>query len=117
MTKVPQITVIEIEHTRGAYDIPFYRIVIDHPTHGRLLLKEGYGGDSIHGETYRWEHGDVFALRPDDTLESLRASEWNETLDGLGAVEYHADETRPSLGWEGYMIERMAQRALAAPAS
>lgn len=91
-------------------------IVLDHPVHGRLLLAEGWGGGDIEGQQYRWRHGTVNRLCPEDTLELLRSTE-TETLSGCPATLYDVmhhgyDSARPALGWEGRMIERMAERAL-----
>ena len=83
--------------------------VIDHPEHGRLLFSEAYCGEgSLRGGCYRW--GYAAKLLPDDTLESLRADDW----DGFGTSRLSAilndrDESRPIMYfWPARMIAHIA---------
>jgi hypothetical protein len=105
------ITVIERDSERGVYERWQDAMVIDHPEHGRLLLVEGFGGtDSLRGGAYRWEHGAVCRLRPDDTLDGLRAGAWNEQVTLLGAVLAGHDESRPVLEWRGDEIQAIVDQ-------
>lgn len=102
--------IIEINHTRGEYDLPATVAIIDHPTHGRLLLSMGFGGlNTIEGGAYRWQHGVAIALQPGDTLASLSAGVLNECANLYDAVLSGHDDTRPYMDWTGNMIAACAE--------
>ena len=64
----------------------------------RLLICDGFGGmDSLQGGAVRWRHGMAIELKPEDTIESLRAGEWNETTTHWDAVIHGRDKDRPIL--------------------
>lgn len=113
MTKTEtKTTLIETRDVRGAYDMICRQAIIEHPTHGRLLLTEGYGGeDSLEGGAYRWRHGVLAKLQPGDTLAALEAAEWNPVLSHLGAVLEDCDPDRPVLAWDGHSLEAVARAA------
>jgi hypothetical protein len=106
------ISVVESDTSTGLYDMLQGRMVVDHPTHGRLLLVEGFGGmDSLQGGQYRWMHGYAVRLQPGDTLASLDLKEWNEWTSLYTAVMAGYDKTRPVLEWSGHMIASVARAA------
>jgi len=83
---------IDSDSRRGAYHMIQARAIIQHHSHGRLLLVEGFGGtDTLEGGCYRWKHGTCYKISETDTLESL-FDECNETgfsdVDGLYAEEF-----------------------------
>ena len=103
-------TIIERETDRAEYDLPRTMAIIDHAEHGRLLLAQGFGGmDDLRGGMYRWCHGSIQQLRPDDTFASLRAAEWTPGISLLSAVLDGRDRTRPGLNWTGAMIAACAE--------
>lgn len=85
--------IVESRTVTGAYDFNCDQIIIDHHRHGRLLLTEGWGGDEVIGEQYRWRQGLAAKLQPTDSF----------------AVLNHHDQDRPLLDWPGQMVERLAQ--------
>ncbi len=86
--------------------------IIQHATHGRLLLCQGFGGvDTLKGGAYRWQHGLACKLQPSDTLASLRAGKWNESTSLLDAVIHGADKSRELLTWTGAQLTKLAQVA------
>jgi len=102
-------TLVEQENGRGAYDLGMRTAIIDHPKHGRLLLAEGYGGESTpQGGAYRWSQGVVVSIQPTDTLGSLQADRHNEFSSVMDAVTNGRDKTRPLLLWPGHAIEALA---------
>lgn len=105
-------TILERSNERGAYGMPAETMIVEHPEYGRLLLVEGYGGESQPmGGAYRWEHGVACRLRPGDTLESLHAGAWNEGTTLYQAVVAGYDDTRPVLDWTGHMVRKVADAA------
>lgn len=106
-------TIIERETETGQYGHSHDVMVVEHPEHGRLLLVEGFGGmDAPRGGAYRWEHGAVYRLQPNDTLASLRESEWNEWTNLYEATVHGYDDTRPPLDWSGVMVQSLAEHAV-----
>ena len=108
--KTTKPTIDEMQDNRGAYDMIRRSAVVDHPQHGRLYISEGWGGGNVEGETYRWRHGVCCQLLPGDTIDRLRAADWNETTSLLEAVTSGYDSTRPVLEWNGKVIERLAAK-------
>lgn len=101
-------TMIETRTGEGLYGLPTTMMIVEHPTHGRLLVSDGYGSDAMGAYMYRWRHGLVAKLQPGDTLESLGSEQWNEGTFLLSAVMTGHDASRPILEWTGECIERLA---------
>lgn len=103
--------VIESETLNGQYDMGCCQAIIDHPSRGRLLLREGFGGmDELSGGAYRWRHGWVIRLLSDDTLASLRQDHPDYLGDSILDVAMRFDDPlRPVLGWDGVVIDRLAK--------
>ena len=99
--------VIETGSQDKAYGMMRDYMIVEHPEHGRLLIVEGFGGDDVEGQMYRWRHGVVAQIKGSDTMETLEAGEWNEHTSLLDAVLAGVDTERPMLDWDGIMIERM----------
>lgn len=71
-TTKAKATLIDRTTIEGAYGFRFTRAIVDHPTNGRIILSEGFGGmDSLAGGAYRWRHGRAFRAGPHTTIESL----------------------------------------------
>ena len=106
------VTLIEKQTVLLEYGFKGTLAIVDHPVLGRLLLTDGYGGENTpRGGAVRWEHGRVAQLQPGDTLESLRADNWNRITRLLNAVINGYDDTRPLKNWNGLAIEQIAQQA------
>ena len=102
---------IESTTLAGLYDMDATIAIVDHPTHGRLLLCDGFGGmDEPRGGMYRWEHGVVCQLHPDDTLADLEA-DWNDFTTIREAVITGHDDSRPILEWTGSQVAALAKSA------
>lgn len=111
MTTKTKIEVIEHEKVERDYGMMGNIAIVDHPNHGRLLIEDGFGGmDSLEGGSVRWRHGDVYRLHADDTLATLRETEWCGTS-LLNAVRHLEDTSRPSLEWWGHAVESLAVEA------
>lgn len=106
-----EINVIESDHVERDYGFRGTDAVIEHPTHGRLLLSDGYGELGNRGGKVRWEHGTAVKLQPGDTLGSLRSTEWNDWMNLFSAVKTGCDESRPVLDWSGDMVAAVAKSA------
>lgn len=106
-------TLVEKRTEIGAYDMDYNMIIIDTDKHGRILLTDGFGGmDSIDGGMYLWRHGLAIKLQPGDTLEKLENMDWNTETSYLDAVLHGIDNERPILNWPGYLIEKVAIKAI-----
>lgn len=110
-------TLIETDKIKGAYDIDCTIAIVEHPDHGRLLVQEGFGGDGVEGETYRWRHGIAAKIKNDDTIQSLRDGEWNNYTSTLEAVCAGQDASRPLLEWPGHIIDTMMTSTLRSAAA
>lgn len=106
--KTQTIQVVESRQVVGVYDMICTEAIIEHPKHGRLYISEGWGGDEVHGEMYRWQHGVVCRLRPGDTLEVLDDALGIATVREL--IHSGCDSTRPCLEWSGAAIAQFAKR-------
>ena len=103
---------IEKKIVDGQYGMYQEILIIDTDSHGRLLVQNGYGGEnSMSGGAYRWRHGLAVKLHPEDTLEILNETEWNESTSLYSAVIHGYDNTRPILDWPGYIISKVAEHA------
>ena len=102
--------IVEQRITTGAYNFNREEIIIE-SAHGRLLISEGFGGGDLEGQQYRWRHGTVIKLMPEDTFDSLEAGNWNECTGLYQAVTQGHDDTRPMLEWSGYAIENFVKNA------
>jgi hypothetical protein len=106
MTKTEtKTTLIETTRVESDYGMLCRLAIVEHPKHGRLFIREGYGGeDSLAGGAIRWKHGLAIKLLPGDTLESLRA-----TPDGYLDLVQGFDPDRPVLAWDGHSLEAVAR--------
>lgn len=80
----------------------------------RFLVQDAFGElDTLQGGAVRWRHGIAILLQPNDTFESLRATDWNDSVSLWDAVTHGHDESRPVLEASP---ESMARSAGIAPA-
>lgn len=102
-----KITVVESRSVERDYGFAGVEAIIEHPSHGRLLIRDGFGGmGQPRGGAVRWVHGMVCKLQPGDTLDGLR-----EDTRVLSAVLAGYDDTRPVLDWDGHVIAAVAKSA------
>jgi hypothetical protein len=100
-------TLIETTRVDADYGMLATLAIVEHPTHGRIFIREGYGGeDTLAGGAIRWRHGLAIRIQPADTLESLRRDP--ETY--LNLVQGF-DAERPVLDWDGTSVEAVARAA------
>lgn len=104
-----KITVVERNTQEGLYRFDTDSMIVDTEKHGRLLITDGWGGDEVNGECYRWRHGLALQLKPDDTFESLDEP-WNDCTSTIQAVLAGHDTERPVLEWDGNLISRIAKK-------
>lgn len=65
---------IESETFVGQYNMRGTRAIVDHPTHGRLYITQGYGGEGqLRGGAMRWNHGIVIKVSPGTSLAQAAA--------------------------------------------
>lgn len=105
-------TLVEQDEREGAYGMISQRMIV---TDGkeRVLLSDGYGGESTpNGGMYRWSHGVAVQLQPTDTLASIDAGEWSETVSLAEAIEGGYDPERPLLDWGGGATRNVASYVL-----
>ncbi|ELA9292952.1 hypothetical protein QUO15_004414 [Vibrio parahaemolyticus] len=101
---------IEKEHVIRDYGFSGINAIIDHPKYGRLLLRDGYGGEgSIQGGAVRWRHGIALKLKAEDTLDSLKNTHWNDETSLFFAVINGYDDQRPVQDWDGIIIKNIAK--------
>lgn len=106
------IKIIEKNTEEGQYGFNFDEMIVEHQTHGRLLLVEGFSGqDELRGGMYRWSSGIAVKLQPDDTIKSLRDGEWNDFTSLYQAVTTGHDDSRPVMDWDGWAIDKIAKAA------
>lgn len=107
-----RITIIDKTNVERAYGFMGTIAVIDHPTHGRLLIEDGFGGQSeLRGGMVRWDHGSVYKLQLGDTIESLDSEGWSDGMTLLQAVRACCDPSRPMLAVAGITAESIAKQA------
>jgi hypothetical protein len=107
MTTTTKCTLIESTLVDAEYGMLCRLAIVEHPTHGRLFLREGYGGeDTLAGGAIRWRHGIAIRIQPADTLESLRGNP-----DGYLNLVQGFDAERPVLAWDGASVEAVARAA------
>jgi hypothetical protein len=100
-------TLIETTRVDADYGMLATLAIVEHPKHGRLFIREGYGGeDSLAGGAIRWRHGLAIRIQPADTLESLRRDP-----DGYLNMVQGFDIERPVLDWDGASVEAVAHAA------
>lgn len=106
------IKIIEERSVEMDYGFRGTWAVIDHPKHGRLLLCQGYGGEtSLQGGGVRWRHGLILKLQPGDTIGSLEALPWNDEMATLVAARHGYDPDRPLMEWNGHVVAAIAKAA------
>ena len=98
---------IDREYCERDYGMTGESMIIDHPTHGRLLISDGFGGmDSHYGGGVRWRHGMVVQLKPTDTFAGLR-QEIEDTFD-YPCYAVHLTAIREVMPWSGFAIDNLA---------
>jgi hypothetical protein len=102
-------TLIEKRNAEGAYGFTTESMILDTDTHGRLLITDGWGGNDVVGQQYRWSQGLAIQLKADDTYETL-AKPWNDLMNTLEVVVQGQDNERPILDWTGHAIAAIAKR-------
>ena len=109
--------VIEWTVTKGQYDLRCETAIVQHSTHGRVLIAQGYGGLlDLRGGAYRWQHGIACQLQPGDTLQSLSETPWNDQVSLYDAVINGYDDRRPMIDLgagvaSAYIIAKAAELA------
>lgn len=102
-------TVIDQRTVERAYGFEGTEVIIDHETHGRLLVCDGFGGaDSLRGGAVRYVHGIVCKLREKDTFGDLDGP-WNDYTTVNEAVQAGHDDSRPVLDWSGHAVAGLAK--------
>lgn len=104
-------TLIEKRATEGRYEMITEAMILDTDTQGRILITDGWGGDDVSGECYRWKHGLAIQLKADDTFDDLD-KDWNCCTSTYQAVVNGYDNSRPVLDWSGHVIASIAKRHL-----
>lgn len=102
---------IESESVERDYGFAGTIAIVEHSTHGRLLIQDGYGEMDLRGGMVRWEHGMVIKLQPADTIESLRADMGKVPVSDWERMVHGYDDARPVLGWDGRMVAAIAKSA------
>jgi len=105
--EVKETEVVEFRTQDGSYDFTFDQMIVDHKDHGRLLISQGWGGDHVNGEQYRWQHGVIAKIHDDDTFAELD-KDWNPLTTTIDAVLQGQDKDRPILQWTGDSIYNIA---------
>lgn len=102
-------TVVDQRDVERDYGFKGVEAIVDHPTHGRLYVRHGFGGmDTLEGGQVRWKHGLAIQLRQNDTFADLDA-DWNDQgVDVRQAMTNGYDASRPVLQWDGYMVANLA---------
>lgn len=99
---------VEMDRTAGAYGLGCIESIVDSLAHGRLYLRQGYGGESRpEGGAYRWRHGMACRVDADATLDSLRA-ELAEAWTLVGIHELPGVRVQP---WDGLAVQAIAKSA------
>lgn len=109
-TKTPKATISETRTVARDYGMAGTLAIIDHPTHGRLLIEDGFGGmDSLEGGCVRWKHGAAYQLQPGDTFEALDEDLGIDCMTRLSAIVAQLDDARPWLAWNGHAVASLAR--------
>lgn len=105
-----KIKIVESRTLRGAYNIPYDEMIVDHPKHGRLYLSEGFGGGTCEGQTYRWRHGFAAKIKSDDTFADLDRYQSDEDPMPIRIALAGGYPTpgRELLDWDGFIVKRVA---------
>lgn len=107
-----RIAIIEKSSVERDYGFIGTIAVVDHPTYGRLLVEDGFGGQSeLRGGMVRWEHGSVYKLQHGDTIESLESERWDDGMTRLQVVRACRDASRPMLCVHGITADSIAKQA------
>lgn len=102
------VNVIETRDAAREYGFKGKEAIVDHPSHGRLLIVDGFGGqDTLSGGAVRWRHGRVCKLLPDDSFRSLDAA-WNAETSVQDAALAGYDSDRPLQEWTGNQLASLA---------
>ena len=86
-------------------------LIMDHHIHGRLY---GEMRRQSEGDVFRWDLGFLIKIGKDETIESieaLKATEWNEHTNQYDAMIHGYDDDHPVLPFPGRMIEAMVMAA------
>lgn len=102
-------TLIEKRTAEGAYGFTTESMILDTDTHGRILICDGWGGNDVIGQQYRWNQGVAIQLKADDTYETLEKP-WNDYYTTLRVVIDGQDPERPILDWSGHVVASVAKR-------
>lgn len=100
--------IIEKRVVNGEYGFLKQQIIIDIEKHGRMLVSEGFGGNSLDGQLISYRHGFAVSLKPTDTFEALDEliSEDN-WLTKLDCAIQGFDSNRQLQEWDGHVIEKL----------
>jgi hypothetical protein len=99
-SRTAKTCLVEKSSCKGAYDMYQDRILIDHASLGRILISEGFGGNGVEGETYRFKHGMALRVPADATIASLDKEE-----EAYGPLSYVYE----ILDWDGAVIQAIAE--------
>ena len=106
-----EITVIETGSWEADYGYVAQEAIIEHPEHGRLYVTQRYGEAGLAGGCVRWTHGVACSVLPGDTLQSLRAADYNDNVSVYQAMASGYDERRPVSDIGGRAIAALARAA------
>jgi hypothetical protein len=104
-----KMKLIEKSNEYGVYGLVYAQAIIQHPQHGRTLIKQGFGGGDIEGSCYRWKHGCGWKIKESDTLESMSNADFNDVMSLADALASNTDATRPMIFDNGKEIEKIAK--------
>lgn len=95
----------------GVYGFAATEAIIESEKHGRLYVREGYGGENqMCGGAMRWRHGLICKVRPDDTLEILNAAGEDMSPAQYLGFNGYGGRGREILDWDGYIINKIAHK-------
>ena len=102
-------TIVQQRSVEREYGYQGIEAIIDHKTHGRLFICDGFGGiDYLRGGAVRFYHGIVCKLHAEDDFESIDA-DWNEFVTVRTAIVNMYDDSRPVLDWSGRAVAGLAK--------
>lgn len=80
------VKLVEKREVKRDYGFVGVNVIVDHIDHGRLLVVDGFGWQELQGGRVRWEHGMVYQLKKNDTLDSLYRISMNTIFNGYDAA-------------------------------
>lgn len=101
--------VIEQRHIDRDYGFAGVLAIVDHDTLGRILITDGYGGEStVHGGAVRWRHGIACRVHAHDTIDALMRDNYDDCTSLQRALSGY-DDTRPVIDISGDHLAQIAK--------